>query len=633
LGQRPGIQLVAVLGAVLALALIFGAICALFGGARDDDRTLGSGVWWAITRMLDGGTVASDSGIVRRVFGVIVTLFGLVSVVILTGAFATSFADRIQSLRRGTNPIFERGHMLFLGWSERGGVIARELAVTMMKATIVILTREDREVVEERLRDALGQRKHGLRLIVRRGDPTTTAAVRRAAARDASVVMILPEASPGPEADRVALRSLLALRRSARASRVPAILEVTSRSGRELVRLIAKPTDAIVVEARDVNARVLAHAVRQPGAFEVVRQILSLDVRSFFAHSAAPFASRTFDEAHAAIDNGVLAGVTRRGVMTLCPDGGFILERDDQLVVFSDLELDPSTSGSLPVIDASPIPIPPPTAALELLVVRYKPELASLLGFIDERRRAAVTVLVAPEDLNAARAALDAAKLNQTEVEIVAGDPLDGAVIARLLARTRDAVLLLAPDVPSSDIADADADQVITLLHVRAKEAAIRVVVEVRSPETKRVAAGLNDDGDFILSREMVGMLLAQELYVMCRANHQCPWLGSVYHEILHAASAEVRLRPMPFYAEGNSRPSFALLSASARARGEIAIGVVEEGARPNLLPRRDQRFAATDEARVVVITKAVGQSARAAEGAPAPRPKKRKPRRAEAAS
>lgn len=619
LGQPPIVQLLAVLGFVFGLALFFGCLESLFGPSAGESESILGGLWWSVTRLLDGGTVASDSGMFRRVFGVTVTVFGLVAVAILTGAFASSFAERIGALRRGSSPIFERGHVLVLGWSERGSVIARELAVSMLKVTLVVLTNQEREVVEERVREAIGARKHRLRLVVRRGDPTTTAAVRRAAARAASAALILPECEPGPEADRVALRSLLAWRRVLRGHAVPAVIEVAGRSGRELVRLAAPPEDAILVEARDVNAWLLAHAVRQPGAFEVVRQILSLDERAFFVHSAAAFAGRTFDEAYAAIDNGVLAGVARGGEPVLCPDGDFVLHTTDKLIVFSEGDEPPSTAGTLPEITSSPIPITPPATALELLVVRYKPELASILGFIDGRRRVAATVLVEPADLDAARAAIAGAALTQTELELVAGDPLDGACLGKLLERPRDAVLLLAPDVPATELADADADQVITLLHVRRTNEGRagphgRVVVEVRSPETKRLAAGLNDDGDFILSREMVGMLLAQELHVICRDHRSCPWLGSVYHEILHASSAEVRLRPLAPYSEGQPMPSFAHVMASARARGEIALGIVEAGARPYLLPRRSETFEPNDDARVVVITPATGRSARAAE-------------------
>src|SRR5262249_335942 len=153
---------------------------------------------------------------------------------------------------------------------------------------------------------------------------------------------------------------------------------------------------ASIVEARDVNARILAHAVRHPGAFDVMRQILSLDSRSFFVHSAEAFARKTFDEAHAAIDNGILPGIARHALATLCRDGGLVLEKPDRLIVLSEHAVVPTRSGKLPVITSSPIPIPPPATKLELLVVRYKPELGNILAFIDERRQLAATVLVEP---------------------------------------------------------------------------------------------------------------------------------------------------------------------------------------------------------------------------------------------
>ena len=383
----------------------------LVGGATDGDTSVGSGLWWAITRILDGGTVAVDTGAFRRVFGVIVTVFGLVSVAILTGAFASSFAERIQGLRRGTNPIFERGHLLFLGWSERGGVIARELAISMIRTTIVVLTSLDREIVEERIREAIGPRKHRLRVIVRRGDPMTTAGQleRRGAHR---------ERRPRPPGDRhrrgsrsqgAALAPGSPPRAPASAP-VPAVVEVQERpaKGAISVRLTADPErgDRRRGPRRQRAALGARRSTSPRRPFEVVRQILSLDARSFFVHSAAPFAKRTFDEAHAAIDNGVLCGDRARWRRpSSAPTAALILRRDDSLIVFSDFDVAPSRTGSLPAIESSPIPISAARAPRSP-GLRYKPELASLLGFIDERRRVSATIVVAPADLEATRAAL-----------------------------------------------------------------------------------------------------------------------------------------------------------------------------------------------------------------------------------
>src|SRR5207247_941724 len=118
------------------------------------------GLWWAITRMLDGGTVASDSGPRRQIFGIGVTLIGTIAVAILTGSFASSFSDRLNALRRGALPVFEKGHVVFLGWNSHGSVILRELAVSGIRATLVIVADHERDLLEESVREQLEGRAH-----------------------------------------------------------------------------------------------------------------------------------------------------------------------------------------------------------------------------------------------------------------------------------------------------------------------------------------------------------------------------------------------------------------------------------------------------------------------------------------
>jgi ion channel POLLUX/CASTOR len=554
------------------------------------------------------------------VFGVGVTLVGLVAVAVLTGAFASGFGERLREFRRGTIAIFERDHILVVGWSGRGEVVVRELAQSGIDATVVILTAQPRETVEERLRDALSNRPHRLRLIVSHGDPTTTAALERAAARHARVALILPEppADPvrasGERADRDALRSLLALRRVVRERQIGMVVEVSGPHGRELVQLAPGTDNVVVVEAQDVNASLLVHSVRQPGAYAVVREILALDARSIYLHPAGTMSGRTFDEAHAAIERGVLVGLLRGRMPMLCPQGTERLREGDQLLVFADDDRAPGTHGKLPaptdalVVDDAAPPATTADAARHrdssVLVVGYKPELSAVLGFLSAHGAERITILAPERDGAATEAAVAAAGIGNTVADLIVGDPFDTATLARATLHKPDVVLLLAPDVPAGSVADADADQLITLLQLRRmsdESRRLRAVVEVQSPETERLAQR-GDDSDFVLSREVVGLLLAQELHALWRDRTRGAWLGAVYYRILERVIADIHVHPMSLYAGKQARPSFGCLAAHARTRDEVAIGVVADGLRAELLPGRGDRFDAVEGAAVVVV-------------------------------
>jgi precorrin-6B methylase 1 len=630
LALHPAVQLLAVLGSALVLAFLFG--CAVYliddshGAAPDQQGKVGSvvdGLWWAITRMLDGGTVTYDSGPLRQIFGLGVTLIGMLAVAIITGSFASSFSERLRDLRRGALPVFEEGHVVFLGWNVHGAVIVRELAVSGIEATLVIVADHDREIIEDSVREQIERRAHRLSVIVRRGDPTTTASARRAAVHKARAVVILPEVHPsatfssrqgepwvlppGACLDRIALRSLLAVKRVLGGRQRPVIVDVATSRGNQLMRLCESSEAVVVVDGHGVNARLLAQSVRQEGAFNVIQQILSLDARSVFIHQASSFAGKTFDEAHAAIEDGILIGLSHEDKARLSPAGDHRIDKDEHLLIFSDNSHPPRATGALPSVGDGALagdaaaPLPPPSRPLSVLVIRYRPELDEILRFLDARGESKVTVMVRAADVARVREAIERVALSRTTALVVSGDPLEGQDIDRLLGAHHDVALLLAPEVSAADVADADADQLITLLHLRrAGDAAPRAVVEIRSQETKHLTRPIAHREDFLLKRETVGMLLAQELHAIC-LERAGAWVGPVYNSILDAIGPSIELLPMSAYASKSQRPSFGQIMAHARRRGQVAIGVAPEGGAPWLLPNREERFDVA-RARVVVI-------------------------------
>ena len=605
-------QLAAVLNVALVLAFLFG--CAIYLLDAQDStqgggvRSLPEGVWWAITRLLDGGTVGGDghTGFVRQVFGIGVTLLGLVAVTVLTGAFASSFSDRLSAIRRGSLPVFERGHVLLLGWNAHAGVIVRELGRTGKRMRLVIVADRDRDTIEESVREQLNGWKHRLDVVVRHGDPATVAAVRKAAARRARAVVILPDSDVGHCHDRAALRSLLALERvlGERVDRPHIIVEVASQSGREMVRLCeGAGRDVVVVEAHGVNARVLAQSVRQRGAFGVARAILSLDSLSIYHYPPALFTGLTFDDAHTSIRSGILVGLLRDSKPLLSPPGGEVIGPDDQLLVFSDQDVRPRIAG-VPDRRSRPPAVPfaaSPPPLLRLLILRVRPGLVEILELLDARGSVQVTLLAPAEEIARAHEAVRLATLHRTTISFIVGDPLDGPTIDRALADPHDTALLLAPDVAASFAAEADADQLISLLQLRRrradKHAPMHAVVEVRSPEARLPRDGGHQD-DFILSREVVGMLLAREIYgIGVRGS-------SIYHEVLDAVNPSVELRPLALYASGEGVTTFAELAVAARRRGEVAIGIADERGQPRLLPDFGDRFH-SDKTHLVVLSSA----------------------------
>ncbi len=622
LALHPLIQLTSVLLAATALAFLFGVTITVLdhalgvsAGCHDqpgcEAKSVTGGLWWAITRMLDGGTVGADtgSGLLRQTFGLGVTLVGLVAVTLLTGAFASSFSERLAAIRRGSLPVFERGHVLLLGWNANAGVIVRELARSGVTARIAVVADRERDALEEEIRSILEGAHHRIDVIVRRGDPCTVAAIRRGGARKAAAVVILPDQSAPHAADRAAIRAQLALDRVLGdvEPRPHVIIEVATREGRAMVNLCEQPRNGErsrggcplhVVEARDVNALALAQAVRFLGAFSVVRQILSLDEIGLYMHDAGALAGRSFDAAHLGLEHGMLVGVIRDGVPLLAPTEEIVIDAGDQLVVLSDRDAKPALAkGALR--DGALGSYTNEAEPLRVLVMRYRAELVTVLDFLDERGPVRATLLAPRASIEAARAALDEAALEATTVDFVEGDPLDRAAIERALGPERafDAALLLSPEVSHEEAPEVDADQILSLLQLRGcKVPPEHAVVELHSPET-RLPRGLGQSSGVgvVLAREITGMILAREVYALAFGKH------ASYPAALDAFIPMITLRPLRPYVRDRAEVTFDEIMIAARQRGDVAIGVAPKGLSPRLIPPRGEVFS-TDGARAVVL-------------------------------
>ncbi len=654
LSSHPVVQLGAVLGAATFLAVLFGV---LFKVLSEGDHTVDHSVWWSVTHMLDGGTVADDKGFGSRLLGLGVTLVGMVLVAIVTGAFASSFADRLREVRRGTLPVFERGHIVILGYSARTEVLLRELCASALRVTVVVVTRSPRTVVEERARTVLGLMTHRVRFIVRHADPGSAEGVRGASAENARAIVILPdmvsaggdgasvevgsaedlretpdgptsvrqlplsgtpESDPLSHADRSALRGLLAARRSLRGHRIPVLVDLESDAARPLVGLCSQSDEVALMEDGRLGAHLLSHAVRQPGVIDVVRQILSLDARSVYLHPAGEFQGKVFEQAHTELGPGILMGVVRDGRPILCPVGGLHIKTDDQLLVFADDAAEPRRLHKAASGDAStPRPFEGDSLAFSLLVTGFRSRVGPVLSGMRQHGVSAITWLVPPGDKARAKEQIAASAAPLNMFTLVEGNLMDSGALDQLLKLPPNRILMLASEHPHTDPAEADSDQLLTLLYLRRAMSRANVVVSARSgrpvdstevPAVVEVHTASSahllpprDDTEMVLLREISGLFLAQQIHALCLHDRADATFGKLLRQILIEMTTRLWLRPLNRYVQGVTSPHWEDVRLGARTFGEIAIGVKRKGAAADLLPQSGERIDPRDAFAVVL--------------------------------
>lgn len=563
------------------LLLLTSALVAAWAGIGSASGVLETDAfWWSLARFFDGGTMAADQGWARRLLAVGVTGSGILVVSLTIGAIASKLGERIADLRLGQSPVVEVGHLLVLGFDAKVALIARELARSRRRLTLVVLAHEEKRRQEAALRDSVRLPGSRLQLLTRTGDPRAESALLRVRADRAGVILVVP---PSELDDEAALRfttsTLLALRRViGPVCRTKVVIECRRAHHAELLQLVAAPglagEGALPIElvaADDIIARILAQSVRHGAVHLALRELLSFAGSELYLEPLpSGFAGLTFGEAHARIEGGILVGL-RRGDdrYQLAPPDTEVLGVDDRLVILEEEPGHHRAQGSLP---------PPPVDRLQISD-HALPETISVLGFnrtlgrlVEELDRVlppGSTIKLGcpplrPEEellLSHSSARCHRARVDRhVEQAGALGLPQDPALA------DADGVILLGCEDEQDP--DGDASAITLLLQLRQRwrggdpRTVRRVVTEVRDPILGQQIVSTLDD--FLVSTDVVAMMLAQAAVD--------PEIVPAYRELLDMTGCGVFVRPRRYYVP-DGPVTFSEVMSAARRRGDLAIG------------------------------------------------------------
>jgi hypothetical protein len=203
-----------------------------------------------------------------------------------------------ERLARGESPVFRRGHVLILGWTERTPEIVRELLISEGRVRrflrsrrrfarglhVVVMAEHPSPAHRDELRLALGERYSTAAYTLRAGDPLRLDHLERVAFPDAAAIVI-----PGAEAQRAgevdsdtaAVKVLLSLAAhpAMRAlPRPPRVVAEVFHPARVAVARAAWPGPVQIVCSDRLVGQLLARSVENPGLSAIVADLFTHDV-------------------------------------------------------------------------------------------------------------------------------------------------------------------------------------------------------------------------------------------------------------------------------------------------------------------------------------------------------------------
>ncbi len=568
--------------------------------------------WLGLMRTLDSGTMGGDEGTGFRLVGLGVTLAGVFIISILIGLLTSGIESKLDDLRKGRSFVVETNHTVILGWGPQVYSIISELVLAnenQRDACVVILAPKDKVEMEDEIRDKVGDLKT-TRIVCRTGNPIDLADLEIVNPH-ASKAIIIP-APDMDDPDTNVIKSILAITNNPNRRPVEQpyhiVAEIRNRRNFEVARMVGKDEVELVL-ADDLISRITVQTSLQSGLSVVYTDLLDFGGDEIYFSTQPALVGKTFGEAVHLFEDSALIGLRYApGKLALNPPMDQRIEADHQLIMITEDDDRIRVSGSSDFgINAEVIRDPDfkTMIPVRVLILGWNRRAPSVLQELDNYLfKGSKIVLVAESDDAAEVIERQNAGLKQAQVEFIAGDITDRAVLNEINAPAFQHVILLSYS-DDMDPQQADARTLVTLLHLRdisdKKRAGYSIATEMLDIQNRDLAAVTRSD-DFIVSNKLVSLMLTQ-----ISENKE---LSLVFEDLFDPEGSEMYLKPIGDYIAPGRAVNFHTIVEAARRKGHVAVGYRLQGSAASaaqaygvhLNPKKSEQVKFEEGDRVIVL-------------------------------
>jgi len=581
--------LVVVVTAVISVAAGFE-----FGGSNNDSFV--ENVWQAMLRTVDAGSFAADTAWPTRTLALLTTLGGIFLAGSLIGLIANAVDQKVDDLRKGRSAVVESNHTLILGWSPQVPRIISELVIaneSERSAAVVVLARTDKTVMEEELRERVGD-PGTTHIVCRSGNPSVPDDLRRASIETARSVVIVRDS----DGDAGVVKAVLAVRAIDPAmTRAHVVAELSDKDHARTIRLV---TDGrvLTVSSDDVVAEVTAQACLQGGLAAVFQDLLDFDGDEIYFLPVGELEGHPYRDALLGFEvSSVIGRLTVDGLVELNPPPDVPLVDGDELILVAADDSAVVFTGVLAV----DVPVPALARAPEaqptyIVLVGWSSFGAKVLKELDEFLPEGSTVeVVVDADLIDAEAIEATLMVHATlRVRRGSGGPDD---ITHLTEGEVPQQIIVLGYRDALSVDDADARTLLTLITLRRTwptgPGQVRIVAELLDQRNLVLADPVGAD-DLIVSDALSSLLMAQ---LSERAE-----LQAIFDDLFDAEGAVVELQRADTFVPA-TEVTFGQVVAAGAAKGTSAFGYRLGATRTVVMnPAKSSRVALGADDQVIVV-------------------------------
>jgi len=322
----------------------------------------------------------------------------------------------------------------------------------------------------------------------------------------------------------------------------------------------------------NIISRIMAQTCRQPGISAVYLDLLDYDGDEIYITKCPALAGKTFGEALHYFAGSSLIGVKRGETTQLKPPMDWVIEEGDEVIAISAdddtvvaLEASPDRIQEDAIETANLSSVPDPEF---ILILGWNENASAIISELDSYVPHGSFLAVASDREDAGDQWQKTGRsLTNLTVEFYFDDITDRKVLDALMARNYHHVVLLS-DKYTDDIQKADANTLITLLHLRdisEKTDLVFNTVSEMLDNRNRQLAEVAKVNDFIISEKIISLMLAQI--------SENKYLGPVFQDLFDADGSEIYMKPAANYIKKGKKTNYYTVVESARRKDEVVIG------------------------------------------------------------
>ncbi len=574
--SKGPIAMISLLGILSVLIVVIaGAVISLFHIAREGEEPMGfiESSWQSLMRALDSGAVGGDAGWEFRAVAFVVTLGGIFILSTLIGVLGNGIQNKLEELRKGRSVVIEKNHTLILGWSSKIFTIISELVIAnenQKNPCVVILADRDKVEMEDEIRSKIDDLKN-TRVICRSGIPNDMADLNIANPHSAkSIIVLAPEEG---NADPLAIKTILAITNNPERRNEPyhIVAEIKEEKNLEVAKMVGKDEVELVL-TDDIIARIMVQTSRQSGLSIVFHELMDFDGAEIYFKEEKVLTGKTYADTVMAYEDSAVIGLQYAdGAVKINPSMNYTIQPGDKIIAITedDNTMVVSKKKDYTISEKSIVSIISDTMISErILLLGWNKRAFTIIREMDNYVASGSYMKVVSSFDDDKSSILEVAlDLKNIALEFQHADTTSREVIDQLDIASYSSVQMLCYK-DNMDMQDADAQTLITLLHIRrvieetGKD--IKVVSEMLDIRNRDLAEVTKAD-DFIVSDKLISLLMSQV--------SENKYLMPVFSDLFSADGSEIYLKPVEDYVEPREQVNFYTVLESAARKGQTAIG------------------------------------------------------------